>query len=188
MEFLGQLWLPIVVSAVLVFIMSAIVHTVFQYHNREWSAAPNQDALQAAIKGAAPGLYNFPRPEDPKAAMSPEAMAKWAAGPSAMMTVFRPGPMSMPKMLGQSLALNLAVSFFAAYVAAHALAMGVDAAPYLTVFRVVGTIGFMAYAFGKAYDSIWFGMPWKSYGYVVFDSLLYGLLMGGAFGWLWPRG
>jgi hypothetical protein len=104
------------------------------------------------------------------------------------MTVFAPGPVSMPKMLGQWFVLNLVVSLFAAYVAAHTLPMGAGGASYLTVFRITGTIGFIAYAFGKVGDAIWFGVPWRSVGFQVFDALLYGLMMGGAFGWLWPRG
>lgn len=34
---------------------------------------------------------------------------------------------------------------------------------------------------------IWFGKPWKSYALHATDALVYGLLMGGMFGWLWPR-
>jgi hypothetical protein len=46
----------------------------------------------------------------------------------------------------------------------------------------------MSYAFGTAYESIWMGKPWRSWLIGAFDSLLYGLVMAGTFGWLWPRG
>jgi hypothetical protein len=184
MEFVGVLWLPILLSAVFVFIASSIIHMVLKYHSSEVGAAPNQDALQSALKGAAPGWYGVPMAPDPKERMSAEWLKKWAEGPSAMLTVFAPGPMNMGKLLGQWFAFNVVVSFFAAYVAAHALAAGT---PYLTVFRVVGTIGLMAYGFGVTGDTIWFGRPWRSWRLAMLDALIYGCVMGGTFGWLWPR-
>jgi len=187
MEFMHGLWLPILLSAVFVFIMSSIVHMFLPHHKTEWSPAPNQDALQNALRGAAGGMYGFPMVADPKDRMSPESMKKWSEGPSGFLVLFRPGPMKMGVMMGQSFALNLVVSFFAAYVAGHVLPMGAGGPAYLTVFRVVGTIGFMTYAFAPAYESIWFGRPWKSWVFAAFDGLLYGLVMAGTFGWLWPR-
>ena len=187
MSFVGELWLAIVLSAVLVFIMSALVHMVFKYHNGEVNAAPNQDALQNAIRGAAPGVYAFPMAADPKDRMSPEWMKKWSEGPSAFLTVMRAGYSGMGPMLGKWFVFNLVVSFFTAYVAAHALAMGAGGPSYLPVFRVVGTIGLMAYGFAYTGDAIWFGKPWRMWATNMLDALLYGLVMAGTFGWLWPR-
>jgi len=187
MEFIGELWLPILLSAVFVFILSAIVHMFLPYHRTEWGPAPNQDAVQSALRGAAAGQYAFPMEKDPKHRMTPEAMKKWADGPSGFLTLFAPGPMNMPKLMFQSLVLNLVISFFTAYVVAHALVMGPGAPPYLAVHRVVGTIGFMTYGLAMAYESIWYGRSWRGYAFNLFDALLYGLLMGGTFGWLWPR-
>ncbi len=187
MEFIGALWLPILVSAVFVFIMSAIVHMVLPYHKTEWNAAPNQDALQAALKGCPPGMYGFPMATDPKERMSAEWMTKWKAGPAGWMTVIDGSGWSMGKSLTQSFILNVLISFFTAYVAAHVISFGDLAPPYLSIFRVTGTIGFMTYALAAAYESIWYGRPWKSTWFTMFDGLLFGLVMGGAFGWLWPR-
>jgi hypothetical protein len=58
---------------------------------------------------------------------------------------------------------------------------------YRTVFRLVGSIGFLAYAAGTVYEAIWYWRPWKSLAYNAVDALLYGLVMAGTFGWLWPR-
>lgn len=188
MEFVGQLWLPIVLSAVIVFVGSAIIWMALPHHKTEWKAAPNQDALQNAFKGAAPGLYCFPCPSDPKQRQSPESMKKWAEGPSGWLTLIPPGPFSMGGNMVRSVIFYLVTAFFAAYVASHVMPMGGASAPtYLQVFRVVGTIGFMAFGFGSVPDSIWFGRPWRSTVYVLADSLFLGLLMGGTFGWLWPR-
>ena len=51
---LGSLWLPIVLSAVLVFITSSIIHMVLKYHNRDYRKLPNEDAVRAAIRAGNP--------------------------------------------------------------------------------------------------------------------------------------
>jgi hypothetical protein len=72
---------------------------------------------------------------------------------------------------------------FVAYLAFHTLPSGAE---YLTVFRVTGTATFMAYGLGTIPESVWFGRPWSSYFLGAFDALLYALIAGGIFGWLWP--
>ena len=187
MAFVGQLWLPILLSAVLVFVASSLIHMVFKYHSNEFQSAPNQDAIQNALKGAAPGWYAFPFSPDPKDRMSPEWMKKWAEGPSGMLTVAKPGPINMGRNLGLWFLFCVVVAFFTAYVAAHALPMGAGAPHYLTVFRVVGTIGLMAFGFAYTGDTIWYGRPWKSWWLAMLDALIYGCVMAGTFGWRWPR-
>ena len=56
---------------------------------------------------------------------------------------------------------------------------------YLAVFRVAGTTAFIAYAAGFWQQSIWYNRPWSTTLKLTFDGLIYGLLTGGAFGWLW---
>ena len=184
MAFVGQLWLPIVLSAVLVFVASSIIHMMLKYHSNDFSAAPNQDAIQNALRGAAPGSYAFPFSPDPKDRMSPEWMKKWADGPSGVITVARPGPINMGRNLGLWFVFCLVVAFFTAYAASHALPPGAN---YLTVFRVVGTIGLMAFGFATAGDTIWFGRPWRTFWLGMLDALIYGCVMAGTFGWRWPH-
>lgn len=184
MEFVAELWQPILLSAALVFIWSAITWTVLPHHNAEWKGLPAADAVRDAIKSAgfAPGLYMFPWWDDPKVRRSPEAMAKVAEGPSGMVTIMKPGPMSMGAMMTKSLLGNIVVSVFTAYVVYHALFAGAAATPsYGAVFRIAGCVTFMAYAFGTLPDSIWFSKPWKSWIYVALDSVVYALLVGGTF-------
>jgi hypothetical protein len=184
MAFLAQLWLPILVSAVLVFVASAASHMLVPYRQREWAQAPGQDTIQAALRGARPGLYVFPVPEDPRQRMKPDALKRWSEGPSGWLSLVPPGPMSMGRNLGLSFLVNLVVSFMAAYVAFHALG---TAAHYRAVFRLVGTVGVLAYGVGSVYEGIWYWRPGKSLAMNVVDALVAGLLMAGTFGWLWPR-
>jgi hypothetical protein len=57
------LWLPIVLSAVIVFLGSSIVWMVFKYENADWKVVPNEDQFLDALRKAnipAPGQYVFP--------------------------------------------------------------------------------------------------------------------------------
>jgi hypothetical protein len=184
MAFLAQLWMPIVVSAVLVFVVSAITHMLIPARQTEWGHLAKEGALQEALRGAKPGLYGFPMPADPGQRGKPAALQRFAEGPSGWLSVVPPGPINMGRNLGLSLLMNLFVSVFAAYIAAHALGVAPN---YRGVFRIVGSIGFLAYAIGPIYEAIWFWKPARSLAYTAVDALLYGLVMAGTFGWLWPR-
>jgi hypothetical protein len=100
------------------------------------------------------------------------------------LNVRRSGAQGMGPSLGQWFGYSLIVSFFIAYIASHSIAPG---AQYLEVFRIVGAIGFLAYAAGQIPAAIWMGKPWSIAGKEVLDGLLYGLVTAGTFGWLWPR-
>ena len=183
MQFLAELWLPILVSATLVFVLSALFHTVVPFHTREWSGLKGEEAVLDALRASAPapGLYTFPF-TTPEGMKDPGWKARWERGPVGFLTIMRPGSFSMGKFLAQSFVYNIVVAIFVAYVASHTIPAGAE---YLAVFRVTGTVTFMAYALGQLPDSIWFARPWKSYGLIVFDAIVYALVTAGVFGWQW---
>jgi hypothetical protein len=183
---LGSLWLPILVSAVLVFLVSAIIHMVLKYHNKDYTRLPNEDAVRAAIRAGNPpaAQYVIPYCSDMKDMEKPEMKQKYIDGPVAVMNVMRPGVPKMGKYLIQWFIFTLVVSFFIAYVAAHCLGPGAE---YLRVFQVVGAVGFLAYGMGQVPAAIWMGKPWKIAWKELFDGLVYGLVTAGTFGWLWPN-
>ncbi|MBA3317682.1 MAG: hypothetical protein H0T50_06270 [Gemmatimonadales bacterium] len=186
MSILGALWLPIVLSAVLVFVLSAIIHMVLKYHNTDYKRLSNEDAVRAAIRSGnpEPGQYIFPYAAEMKEMDSPEMKQKYTEGPIGVMYLRRPGPPTMSRALVQWFFYTLIVSLFVAYVAAHTVPPGAD---YRSVFRVVGAAAFLAYALGHIPASIWMGKPWAVATKEVFDGLLYALVTAGTFGWLWPR-
>ena len=186
MSILGALWLPIVLSAVLVFLVSSIIHMVLKYHNRDYRRLPEEDAVLAAMRAGNPaaGQYVFPYCADMKEMQSPEMQRKYVQGPVGVLNLRRPGVPSMGPSLLQWFLFSLLVSFFVAYLAAHTVAPG---AHYLDVFRVVGVAGFLAYAAGQIPAAIWMGKPWSVAAKEVLDGLIYGLVTAGTFGWLWPR-
>jgi len=179
------LWLPILVAAVLVFIVSSIIHMAPLWHKGECPAVPDQDRLLDAMRpfGLKPGEYMLPRAGDMKAMKSPEFIEKLKRGPVVFMTVQPNGPVSMGKALGQWFVYCLIVGFLAAYVASRTLDAGAE---YLAVFRIAGTTAFIAYAVALWQQSIWYSRPWSTTLKLTLDGIIYGLITGGAFGWLWP--
>jgi hypothetical protein len=181
------LWLPIVLSAVFVFVASAVIHMFLGYHNSDFRKVPNEEKVLEAMRKEeiAPGDYMFPRAASHKDAQTPEMIEKFKKGPIGLLTVLPSGPPTMGKQLVQWLVYCLAVSAAAAYLGGRALGPG---APYLAVFRFTGTAAFLAYTSAHFAQSIWFGRAWSTTFKDAFDGLVYGLLTGGAFGWLWPNG
>ena len=186
MSILLALWQPIVLSAVLVFILSAIIHMVLKYHNSDYKRLSNEDAVRAAIRSGnpEPRQYIFPYAAEMKEMGSPEMRQKYAEGPVGVMYLRQPGPPTMGPALTQWFLYTLLVSIFVAYAAAHALP---PEAEYLRIFRIVGVAAFLAYGLGSLPASIWMAKPWVVAAKEVFDGLLYALVTAGTFGWLWPR-
>ncbi|HEU4382681.1 MAG TPA: hypothetical protein VFR85_04180 [Anaeromyxobacteraceae bacterium] len=184
MSFAAQLWLPMVLSAVIVFAMSAASHMVLPWRRNEWGRITDFAAIQSAVRGLSPGQYGFPAAPDRKQQMTKEWMERWAKGPSGWLTLAPPGPVSMGRNMLLSFLAFLGVALLDGYVAWHALGPG---ASYRAVFRIVGTVGFLSFAAGTIFDSIWYSRPWRAYVSDVIDALLFALLMAGVFGWLWPR-
>jgi hypothetical protein len=181
---LAALWLPILVSAVLVFIASSIIHMAPLWHRNDLPGPPDGDRLQDALRPfrLQPGEYMLPRPQSMKDCNTPEFIEKLKRGPVLIMTVIASGPMSMARPLVQWFIFIVVVSVLTAYLAGATLPP--DAA-YLEVFRVASTTAFLAYAAGVWPQSIWYHRPWGKTLRFTLDGLIYGLLTGGAFGWLW---
>lgn len=184
MSFVAQLWLPIIVSAVVGFALSAASHMLLPWRRNEWGRITDYGPIQAALRGIEPGLYAFPAAADPKQQMTKEWMERWAKGPSGWLTLVPPAPMSMGRNMALSLLVFLGVGFFDAYVGSYALG---PAARPIRVLQIISTVGFLSFAVEPIFGSIWYGRPWRAYLSDVIDALLFGLGMGAVFAWLWPR-
>jgi hypothetical protein len=180
---IAALWIPIVVSAILVFLVSAVMHMALKYHKADYASLPDEERQIVELRGLAPGYYVFPHCADSSQMSSPEMVEKYKRGPVGTLSILA-GPPQMSKLLGLWFVYSLLVSLFAAYLAGRTLDEGVH---YLTVFRVVGTASFMAYGLANMVDSIWKGMPWSNTVRATIDGLVYALVTAGTFGWLWPR-
>lgn len=179
------LWLPIVLSAVIVFIASSILHMVLPYHKSDYQKLPDEDKLLPVLRAAGlkRGLYVFPFCTQ-KEMKSPAMIEKYKQGPVGMMTILHNGPPAMPKFLGLWFAYCLVVSIIVAHLAAHTVY------PFETqrhIFRVVGVSAFLAYGLGNIVNSIWKGQTWSMTIKEVIDGLIYAALTAATFAWLWPR-
>ncbi len=183
---LTALLLPILLSAVVVFIVSSIIHMATPWHKSDCKKLPDDGKVLDALRpfNIQPGDYVLPQAtsmEDMKSAGYAEKIKK---GPVLVLTV-RPNEMwNMGQTLGLWFLYSVVVGFFAAYIAGRALPEG---AHYLQVFRFVGASAFMGYTFSLWQFSIWYGRSWKTTIKATLDGLLYALLTAGVFGWLWPR-
>ena len=85
---LAALWLPIVLSAVIVFIASSIMHMVLPYHRSDYQKLADQDKVLSVLRAAGlkRGLYIFPFLTH-KEMKSPAAIEKYNQGPVGMMTI-----------------------------------------------------------------------------------------------------
>jgi hypothetical protein len=183
---LSMLWMPILVATVLVFVASSVIWMALPYHKSDTRRLPDEGAaLEPLIKqDLSPGMYRFPWADDMKEMKEPAFLEKLKRGPAGLLTVMPKGEFPMGKTLAVWTVYCLAIGALVAYVTGRTL--GPDA-HYLAVFRVAGTVAFLAYAGGHLPDAIWWGKPYRNAWKEVFDGLIYGLLTAGAFGWLWPR-
>jgi hypothetical protein len=181
-----DLLLPSLVSAVLVFIASSVVHMVLKLHNRDYKKLANEDDVRAVItKGAAkPGQYVIPHCLDSKEMASPEMVKKHAEGPNAVVYIGPTGAVKLGPFLGKWFAYSFVIALLAGHVAGAALGAG---APHAKVFHTVGLAAWLAYAWQSPSDSIWKMKPWAVTLRGMFDGLIYAALTAGAFVWLWPE-
>lgn len=186
MLFLTALWLPILLSAVIVFIASSVMHTVLSYHKSDCHRIPDEDRIMEALReaGLQRGLYMFPYC-DPKEMKSAAMQEKYKQGPIGMMTVFPPGPPVLAKFLAMWFAYCLIISVFVAYLGAH------STSHYSTlpvIFRNTSIAALLGYSVANLSNGIWKGQPWSMTIKETIDGVVYAALTGASFTWLWPRG
>ncbi len=183
----ASLLLPIVVSAVAVFVLSSIVHMVLPFHRADYRQLPNEADIQEALRKAnvQPGDYMLPCPPPGGAAMKdPTFLERLKAGPNASLTVRAGGMPKMGKYLGLWFLYLLVVSALVAFGAMHAVSPG---APAAGVFHGTAFPAFLAFSLAHWQDQIWYE---KSLGTTVrntVDGLIYGIATGLVFMWMWPK-
>jgi hypothetical protein len=181
-----SLWLPILLSAVFVFIISSLIHMVIGYHANDYRKLPDEDGFLDALRkfNIPPGQYHLPHPSSAKEMKSPEFQEKVKKNPGAMLTIWKGEEVTMGGFLTQWFVYCVIVGIFAAYVAGRALPEG---AGYLAVFRFAGVTALTCYGIAGWQELIWYRRPWSMTLKNTLDGLLYALITAGTFGWLWPR-
>ena len=181
---LAALWMPTLVSAVFVFIAANLLWMGLPFwHRRDYDKLTDEAGVLAALRSSRSGMYIVPSVDWKK--QTPEQRTAMQQGPMAMLLMRNPvSQFSFPAALVSFFVYTLLISVFVAYLAAHTLA---PAADFRTVFRIAGTAGMLGYAFGGIPYSIWYGKPWSVALKEIIDGVIYGLIIGATFGWLWPH-
>lgn len=178
---IADLWMPILASTVIIFVVSALVWMVLPWHKTDFSPPGNEEGVRSALKGYAPGFYMLPHCMDPAELKKDSVAQKYIDGPVGFVTIVPNGAPNMGPKLILSFVYFLFVSILCAYFVSRTLAADAD---YLAVFRIAGTTAWIAYGVAYIQDSVWFGRPWSLTIKNLLDALIYGLLTGGVFGWL----
>ncbi len=181
-----SLWLPIIVSTVFAFIASSVIHMVLPWHKGDYPQLPNQDAIMDALRpfNLAPGDYMLPRPSSMAEMKTPEFKAKAERGPVLIMTVYKGMMDSMGKLLGQWFIYQLVVALFAAHIAGTLVGPGGDGK---LIFHSVFIVAFAGYVLALWQLTIWYHRSLRITLTSTFDGIIYSLIVGLTFVWLWPH-
>lgn len=183
---LGALWLPIVVSAVAVFVAGFLAWMVLPHHRSDWGQLPDEEGFANEVNRQspmAPGQYSFPYAATAADWKAEAFAAKMKRGPVGFLVLRAAGNIGMGKSLAIQMVYCLLLSLMIAYVTGRCLPAGAD---YLDVFQVAGTVAILAHAGALPVNANWFGHSWSSTLKGIVDGIVYGLLTAGVFGWLWP--
>lgn len=185
MELIGAYWAAALVAAVVVFVVSSVVHMALPYHKSDYGFAPNEDELRKSLNAAGlkPGRYMMPGCHSMKDLASEEMQAKFKEGPVGWFTILPPGPPSMGKNLLGWFVFTVFISFVVAYLADMALGPGERE----LVFRFTAAASFAIYGLSVFPETIWKAQPLSVSLKFVLDGLFYGLATGFAFDLMWPE-
>jgi hypothetical protein len=179
-----SLWLPVILSAVLVFVVSSVIHMATPFHRGDYRPLPREAEVMAALRPLAipPGDYIVPHASSMAAMRDQSFKDKMNAGPVGTMTIVPNGPPAVGGSLGMWFLYGLAVSIFTAYVTAHAVPPGVG---WRGVFRIAGCVSFASYSLALVHGPIWYKRSWATACRGMIDGAIYGAVTAATFGWLW---
>lgn len=186
MNALLALWLPILLSAVVVFVISSLVHMVIKWHAPDYRGFSNEDAVREVIRAGhpTPGPYVLPWCSDMKEMGSEAMLQKYREGPVGHITLAPSGAPNLGKSLGTWFLFSLVIAKVAAFLATQVY--GLDHAHAAAAAWLIGAVSFIAYGFGTITETIWMARPWSSSVKYLLDAALYATGSGFVFFWLWP--
>ena len=199
MDLLLSLWLPILLSAGAVWIVSTVLGMPFLHHKNDFIGLPpsDEDAFMASVRtlGIRPGNYLFPDFRDPKAMKSEKVEKALKHGPVGHLKVWKT-PLTMGDKMVGTFIVYLVVSILIAYLTRVALAAvppvpgaasTTPPASFAKVFRVAATAGTLAYCFSFIPSALWWGSSKRTIVANVADGLVYAAITGAIFAWRWPH-
>lgn len=185
MEIVFALWLPILLSASAVWIVSAIVWMALPHHKSDFIRLPDEDGFMDYIRksGIKPGNYGFPDCHSSGAMKSEKVQKAWVEGPVGHLSIWKT-PLTMGDKMLATFVVYLVVSILIAYLARIAIP---GTASFAKVFQVTATAGILAYCFSSIPSGIWWGAYKRTIAANFIDGVVCGVITGAIFAWLWPR-
>ena len=184
MELVIPLWLPILLSAAAVWVISIMASVALPHHKQDWIGLPDENGLMDYIRrsGIKPGNYLFPDFRTREAMKSEKVEKALKEGPVGHLSVWQT-PMTMGGKMVATFIVYLVVSTLIGYLTRVALP---GAAPFAKVFQVAATAGILAYCFSFIPNAVWFGSYKRTIVATFIDGIVYGLMIGAIFAWRWP--
>ena len=179
MEFVADLWVPILVATVVLWFLSFVCWALLPHHFGDHQKVANEDEFMDLLKRSdiAPGNYMFPYAGSSKVQGDKEFVQRYVEGPRGVLNVYRVPNMAVNMI--QTILYFLVTVFTIAYITSVACPAGTE---FIKVFRIAGTIGVLTYASSGFLNRIWFkARHWTH----VLDGLVYGLVVGLIFGTMW---
>ena len=185
MEFVLDLWLPILLSTVALWFLSFIAWAILPHHFGDRSRLPDEEGVMEYLRtaGVGTGNYFFPYCGSAKEQGDKSYVERYMNGPRGTLNLYE-----MPNMgwnMLRTILYFFVTVFTIAYITHVACPPGDAATGFGKVFRIAGTIGILNYASSGVLGRIWFTeRMWTN----IVDGIVYGLVLGLIFASLWPTG
>lgn len=191
MDLLLPLWLPILLSSVAVWFVSIIASMALPHNRQDWIALPNppgEDGFMDYLRKSdiKPGNYLFPDFRSSEAMKSAKVEKALNEGPVGHLSVWRT-PLTMGDKLVGTFIVYLVVSILIAYLSLVAIQPVASPASFAKVFQITATAGVLAYGFSFIPSALWWGSYTRTIIANTVDGVVYGVMTGAIFAWLWPR-
>lgn len=185
MDLILPLWLPILLSAAAVWLISLVFGMALPHHKQDWIGLSDEDGFMDFIRrnGIKPGNYLFPDFRTREALKSAKVEKALNEGPVGHLSVWRTPVTMGDKMVGAFI-VHLVVATLIAYLTRIALP---GAAPFAKVFQIAGTAGILAYSFSFIPNALWFGAYKRTIVASIIDGIICGLVIGVIFAWRWQH-
>ncbi|MDB4908029.1 MAG: hypothetical protein JWO05_2813 [Gemmatimonadetes bacterium] len=183
---IAALWMPIIVSAVFIFIALTLIHALLGWHKSDMAMVPDEAKVMETLRtlNAPPGDYRFPFSNDVNEMKSPAFEEKMRQGAVGSMTILPNGDMNMGRMFGLWFVYTILVAVLVAYVTGSTRPAGT---PFAEIFRLSGTVAFCCYVVAHWQNWIWWGKGTRFTVTYSLDGVIFALVTAATFGWLWPR-
>ncbi len=183
MEFLAELWLPILLSAIALHFSSFLAWVVLPHHFSDKKKLAQEDKVMDLVRelNIPPGNYMFPYSENKKQQGSKTYQEKYNAGPTGCLDVY--SKVNMGANLAWTLVYFLVTATVIGYITHVACAPGAEGTDFMKVFRFAGTVGILTYASSGILNRIWFKARITT---DFIDGVVFGLILGLIFAALYP--